>query len=58
MCVDYVKLHMHEKISRINTKRMEIMYTTYKPVEGAGNGMRRKNKSKSYNRLKEEQVLE
>lgn len=44
MCVDYVKLHMHEKISRINTKRMEIMYTTYKPVEGAGNGMRREKK--------------
>lgn len=41
--VDHDKLHIHVKISKVNTKRMEIMYITYKPVEG---GKRNENGKK------------
>lgn len=42
--VDHDKLHIHVKISKVNTKRMEIMYITYKPVEG---GKRNENGKKN-----------
>ena len=52
--VHYVKLHMHVKISRVNIKRMEIVYITSKPVEKGKMEWERKRTKLTQERLKQE----